>query len=1007
AVPILLNLLQDKHIKVPVVEILGNIKDVQALEPLIDILNKRLTIQGIIAYEDREFFLEVVDAVGKLGNRRATNTLLEILNKLTVEKWASLQNVEREHTGHHRKEIGSVIRALGNIRDERAFVPVIDLLKEIIKEVCKVLQKERESIQIEQFYSLSRLVEDIVDTLVKVGNRKVIEVLKESLAITPLKLEKNVSYSVPFKEVIDNPICVSIVKAIDALEGKKYSSSPITIPDSVIVRETKTIDDAIARYGALKEQGFQGFIPVGENEPWIKEASRYLQKKNHQQLELLKSLIKSGKLRAGPDAENVFYGICGLDNGENKIILITTNQKDPAATLIYELNAYQDGTIEENLNAEKEFLAWKSRTILIKNIILGVLPPALIGFGILLAPALFGFTLVPVVAFLIALSVSLISAIIIGICDYKEKRDHQRVLLPRLWFHISLWFTIYFLTLNYELAKEPEIAQWVVNKMFLGEQHTRLILASLATTLAWPGLRETIGNLKKGYVVRLNAWKFKVETLKEKIVKIINNIANVEEKEKVTTEFNALLNKIKGQSYEKISLAKYYYYLSERNNAIYQSNQEQNTTIAKFIKDIQEKHAKIYLAYHALPVSLLIAGFFAGPLFVYAWIGLLLLPGALKEFDKVISIAGSLFSKQDAKGVAKSMPKRVAHIILGMIIVIPLFLISVLDNFFFRRARPIAETVINDVHIPQDILPQVIRAGFVYLEKPKVIKVGCVSLEKPKMLSWRVQKFAVWARQPYAYNLVFYALWRIILMGIGVVFTQTLTPFLEKQFTWLTVNYLKDYIKSIPLIGNFLALYLDFSGIGLIRIAIINYALNIGMVKRVVRIIKDLSYRVSNQEYVLDTLNADRLLKQLNTVNLQYAWKKGKIYFDTVEYKYLYEKLLDKQEVVMGKALAKDLLLGVPGVLVYLILPITPWQVISAIFKKKSLVATYFSDEMAKLQLNWHTSYVGLFTINAEIGAIVFLGEMARGPFAMVAHLLEDDPQFRQMAHVAGEDKPV
>ncbi|MBU3933617.1 MAG: HEAT repeat domain-containing protein, partial [Candidatus Omnitrophica bacterium] len=140
-----------------------------------------------------------------------------------------------------------------------------------------------------------------------------------------------------------------IERAINKIKDKSTTNSKPKDPAKP--REGKTINDVAKRVKELEKQGFPRFIGVKGTESWIREVIRYLEQHNPQRLQLLQSLIKSGKLRAGPDTKNIFYG---ANNG--KVALIATNQKNPAATLIYELNAFQGGTSEQNLKAEKEFL---------------------------------------------------------------------------------------------------------------------------------------------------------------------------------------------------------------------------------------------------------------------------------------------------------------------------------------------------------------------------------------------------------------------------------------------------------------------------------------------------------------------------------------------------------------------------------------------------------------------------------------------------------------------------
>jgi len=76
---------------------------------------------------------------------------------------------------------------------------------------------------------------------------------------------------------------------------------------------------------------------------------------NPQLAELLKSLIKSGKLRAGPDSQEIFYG---ANNGD--VVLIATNQNsDLASTLIHELSALDGKSHLLNGIAEYKFRLWQ------------------------------------------------------------------------------------------------------------------------------------------------------------------------------------------------------------------------------------------------------------------------------------------------------------------------------------------------------------------------------------------------------------------------------------------------------------------------------------------------------------------------------------------------------------------------------------------------------------------------------------------------------------------------
>ncbi|MBU2436343.1 MAG: M23 family metallopeptidase, partial [Candidatus Omnitrophica bacterium] len=121
-------------------------------------------------------------------------------------------------------------------------------------------------------------------------------------------------------------------------------------------REGKTAEDVVIRFNELDGQGFTGFVSVKGDEPWIKQVAGYLHQRNPQQWQILQSLIRSGKLRAGPDKKLVFYGA-----NNKEIILIADNRNpDLAATLIHELSALENKSYPENEKAEEEFKNWKA-----------------------------------------------------------------------------------------------------------------------------------------------------------------------------------------------------------------------------------------------------------------------------------------------------------------------------------------------------------------------------------------------------------------------------------------------------------------------------------------------------------------------------------------------------------------------------------------------------------------------------------------------------------------------
>ncbi|MDD5044839.1 MAG: peptidoglycan DD-metalloendopeptidase family protein, partial [Candidatus Omnitrophica bacterium] len=119
----------------------------------------------------------------------------------------------------------------------------------------------------------------------------------------------------------------------------------------------KTTLAVTTRFNELRQNDFAGFAPVRGLEPWLNEATQYLQRNNPQQAELLKSLVDSGHLRAGPDTANIFYGANGMDNAGNKVILIATNNNpDLAATLIHETFALSGASHVESNWEEAAFI---------------------------------------------------------------------------------------------------------------------------------------------------------------------------------------------------------------------------------------------------------------------------------------------------------------------------------------------------------------------------------------------------------------------------------------------------------------------------------------------------------------------------------------------------------------------------------------------------------------------------------------------------------------------------
>ncbi|PIQ88043.1 MAG: hypothetical protein COV73_00935, partial [Candidatus Omnitrophica bacterium CG11_big_fil_rev_8_21_14_0_20_43_6] len=115
-------------------------------------------------------------------------------------------------------------------------------------------------------------------------------------------------------------------------------------------------------FAVLELSDFAGFNPVKdangtyisqEIATAINEVTSYYTQHNPLQLELLNSLIDSGKLRAGPDDTLTFYGA----NNSDIYLIATNNNPDLASTIIHELNGLSH---DENIQAEEAFQAWRA-----------------------------------------------------------------------------------------------------------------------------------------------------------------------------------------------------------------------------------------------------------------------------------------------------------------------------------------------------------------------------------------------------------------------------------------------------------------------------------------------------------------------------------------------------------------------------------------------------------------------------------------------------------------------
>jgi RNA polymerase sigma factor (sigma-70 family) len=110
--------------------------------------------------------------------------------------------------------------------------------------------------------------------------------------------------------------------------------------------------EVAARFNELKAQGFSGFKPVSGNERWVKEVLNYYYATDKAKAKFLRTLIKQGRLRAGPDEKKIFYGVNDRD-----VYLIATNENpDLASTGIHEINGKSH---LKNLLAEYKFKAYR------------------------------------------------------------------------------------------------------------------------------------------------------------------------------------------------------------------------------------------------------------------------------------------------------------------------------------------------------------------------------------------------------------------------------------------------------------------------------------------------------------------------------------------------------------------------------------------------------------------------------------------------------------------------
>ncbi|MFH0856098.1 MAG: LysM peptidoglycan-binding domain-containing protein, partial [Candidatus Omnitrophota bacterium] len=146
-----------------------------------------------------------------------------------------------------------------------------------------------------------------------------------------------------------------------ANKGKNSAAAqPADSRDPAKPREAKTASQVAQRFNELKQDDFAGFIPVTGREPWVKEAMRYLKQHSPTQLTMLRYLVDSGRLRAGPDSEEVFYGANGLDDAGKRVILIAANNNaHKAACLIHELSALLEKPHYANLIEEYAFRLWQ------------------------------------------------------------------------------------------------------------------------------------------------------------------------------------------------------------------------------------------------------------------------------------------------------------------------------------------------------------------------------------------------------------------------------------------------------------------------------------------------------------------------------------------------------------------------------------------------------------------------------------------------------------------------
>ena len=253
----------------------------------------------------------------------------------------------REVEGKLRQEAIEIVVRLSILLDKKN-------LSQEEKEERRVLEKKFSSILrkawFERLLKKNKTLRDFWKKFTKTASQEDKEIFR--MVLSGLFAANN------FLGIKSNPedfINPTVLKAIG--EGIKMpeEKQPAIPQDPARPRKGKTFNDVAKRFSELEKKGFPKFVTLRGNEPWVREVMRYLAQHNPQQLQLLQSLIKSGKLRAGPDTKEIFYG---ANNGD--IILIADNNNpDLASTLIHELSALEGKSYFHNRIAEYKFKLWQ------------------------------------------------------------------------------------------------------------------------------------------------------------------------------------------------------------------------------------------------------------------------------------------------------------------------------------------------------------------------------------------------------------------------------------------------------------------------------------------------------------------------------------------------------------------------------------------------------------------------------------------------------------------------